>query len=62
MFKVPVEKHGINSHLRQKFKIAELALIYGGSVGTLTSMGAIEMELAPVRARPWRANSNRGRH
>lgn len=38
MFKVPVEKHGINGHLRQKGKIAELALGYGGSVGALTSM------------------------
>lgn len=45
MFKVPVEKHGINSHLRQKGKIAELALGYGGSVGALKAMGAIEMGL-----------------
>jgi len=43
MFHVPVEKHGANSHLRQKGKIAELALGYGGGVGALTSMGAIEM-------------------
>lgn len=43
MFGVPVEKHGVNSHLRQKGKIAELALGYGGSVGALKSMGAIEM-------------------
>ena len=41
MFGVPVEKHGINSHLRQKGKIAELALGYGGSVGALKSMGAL---------------------
>ncbi len=40
MFGVPVEKHGVNSHLRQKGKIAELALGYGGSVGALKSMGA----------------------
>lgn len=45
MFKVPVEKHGINSHLRQKGKIAELALGYGGSVGALKAMGALEMGL-----------------
>ena len=45
MFKVPVEKHGINGHLRQKGKIAELALGYGGSVGALKAMGAIDMGL-----------------
>lgn len=45
MFKVPVEKHGINGHLRQKGKIAELALGYGGSIGALKAMGAIEMGL-----------------
>ena len=43
MFKIPVEKHGINGHLRQKGKIAELALGYGGSVGALKSMGALDM-------------------
>ena len=43
MFHVPVEKHGINGHLRQKGKIAELALGYGGSVGALKAMGALEM-------------------
>ena len=43
MFKVPVEKHGINGHLRQKGKIAELALGYGGSVGALKAMGAMEI-------------------
>ena len=43
MFGVPVEKHGMNSHLRQKGKVAELALGYGGSVGALKSMGAVEM-------------------
>lgn len=43
MFGVPVEKHGVNGHLRQKGKIAELALGYGGSVGALKAMGAIEM-------------------
>jgi DNA polymerase len=45
MFGVPVEKNGINSHLRQKGKIAELACGYGGSVGALKSMGALEMGL-----------------
>ena len=42
MFHVPVEKHGVNGHLRQKGKIAELALGYGGSVGALKSMGALD--------------------
>ena len=46
MFHVPVEKHGVNAHLRQKGKIAELALGYGGSVGALRAMGALEMGLA----------------
>jgi DNA polymerase len=46
MFHVPVEKHGVNAHLRQKGKIAELALGYGGSVGALKSMGALEIGLA----------------
>ena len=50
MFKVPVEKHGINGHLRQKGKIAELALGYGGSVGALKAMGAIEMGLTEEEA------------
>ncbi len=61
MFGVPVEKHGVNSHLRQKGKIAELALGYGGSVGALKSMGAIEMGLSEEELQPlvnsWR-NSN----
>lgn len=61
MFKVPVEKHGVNSHLRQKGKIAELALGYGGSVGALTSMGALKMGLTedelPELVNMWR-NSN----
>lgn len=46
MFGVPVEKHGINGHLRQKGKIAELALGYGGGVGALKSMGALDMGLS----------------
>lgn len=53
MFHVPVEKNGINGHLRQKGKIAELALGYGGSVGALKAMGALDMgikeeELLPL--------------
>ena len=59
MFGVPVEKHGQNAHLRQKGKIAELALGYGGSVGVLKSMGAIEMGLTEEELQPlvdsWRA-------
>ena len=43
MFHVPVEKHGVNGHLRQKGKIAELALGYGGAAGALKAMGALEM-------------------
>ena len=63
MFHVPVEKHGINGHLRQKGKIAELALGYGGGTGALKSMGALDMgvpeeELEPLVA-AWRdANPN----
>ena len=52
MFGVPVEKHGVNSHLRQKGKIAELALGYGGSVGALKAMGAIEMGLSEEELQP----------
>ncbi len=63
MFGVPVEKHGVNGHLRQKGKIAELALGYGGSVGALKAMGAIEMGLSEEELPPlvdaWRqANPN----
>ena len=63
MFKVPVEKHGVNGHLRQKGKIAELALGYGGGVGALTAMGALEMGLKEEELQPlvtaWRnANPN----
>ena len=46
MFKVAVEKDGLNSHLRVKGKIAELALGYGGSVGALKSMGAVKMGIS----------------
>ena len=45
MFRVPVEKHGANAELRQKGKIAELALGYGGGTGALEAMGALEMGL-----------------
>ncbi|EDY32055.1 putative DNA-directed DNA polymerase [[Ruminococcus] lactaris ATCC 29176] len=61
MFGVPVKKHGINSHLRQKGKIAELALGYGGSVGALKSMGALEMGLTEEELQPlvdsWRSSN-----
>lgn len=46
MFGVPVEKHGKNAHLRQKGKIAELALGYGGGKGAMISMGALDMGIA----------------
>lgn len=59
MFGVPVVKHGVNGHLRQKGKIAELALGYGGSVGALKAMGALEMGLAEEELQPlvnsWRS-------
>ena len=61
MFHVPVEKHGVNGDLRQKGKIAELALGYGGSVGALKSMGALEMGLAEEELQPlvdaWRGSN-----
>ena len=61
MFKVPVEKHGQNAHLRQKGKIAELALGYGGSVGALKAMGALDMGLAEDELQPlvdaWRGTN-----
>ena len=43
MFHVPVEKHGVNGHLRQKGKIAELALGYGGGIGAMKNFGADKM-------------------
>ena len=52
MFNVPVEKHGVNGHLRQKGKIAELALGYGGSVGALKAMGALDMGLEEEELKP----------
>jgi DNA polymerase len=61
MFHVPVEKHGVNGHLRQKGKIAELALGYGGSVGALKAMGALEMGLNEDELQPlvdaWRKSN-----
>lgn len=63
MFGVPVEKHVVNGHLRQKGKISELALGYGGSVGALKAMGALDMGLTEDELHPlvtaWRsANPN----
>lgn len=59
MFKVPVEKHGVNGELRQKGKIAVLACGYGGSVGALKAMGALKMGLSEDELKPivdaWRA-------
>ena len=52
MFHVPVDKHGVNGHLRQKGKIAELALGYGGSVGALKAMGAPDMGLTDEELKP----------
>ena len=61
MFHVPVEKHGVNSHLRQKGKIAELALGYGGSTGALKAMGALDMGLTEDELQPlvdsWRSSN-----
>lgn len=61
MFKVPVEKHGINGHLRQKGKVAELSLGYGGSIGALRAMGALEMGLREDELRmlvdAWRSSN-----
>lgn len=63
MFHVPVEKHGVNGHLRQKGKIAELALGYGGSVGALKAMGALVMGLEEEELQPlvdaWRSSNPR---
>ena len=63
MFGVPVVKHGENGHLRQKGKISELALGYGGSTGALTAMGAIDMgipeEELPELVSQWRTANPR---
>ena len=52
MFHVPVEKHGVNGHLRQKGKISELALGYGGSIGALQAMGSREMNIPDEELKP----------
>ena len=61
MFHVPVEKHGVNGHLRQKGKVAELALGYGGGAGALEAMGALRMGLTeeelPDIVKLWRKAS-----
>ena len=61
MFHVPVEKHGINGHLRQKGKVAELALGYGGSIGAMVNMGALDMGLTEDELQPivdaWRSTN-----
>ena len=61
MFKVPVEKHGVNGHLRQKGKVAELACGYGGGVGALKNFGADKMGLSEEEMQEivsnWRAAS-----
>ena len=61
MFGVAVVKNGINGHLRQKGKIAELALGYGGSVGALKAMGALDMGLSEDELQPlvnaWRSSN-----
>lgn len=63
MFRVPVEKHGVNAELRQKGKIAELACGYGGSTGALKAMGALEMGLEEAELQPlvdaWRGSNPR---
>ena len=63
MFGVPVVKHGINGHLRQKGKVAELALGYQGGPNALISMGALKMGLTeeelPDIVRRWRASNPR---
>ena len=63
MFHVPVVKHGVNGHLRQKGKIAELALGYGGSVGALKAMGALNCGLTAEELKPlvdaWRQSNPR---
>ena len=61
MFHVPVVKHGVNGHLRQKGKIAELALGYGGSTNAMILMGALDQGLTEDELQPivsaWRAAS-----
>lgn len=61
MFHVPVEKHGVNGHLRQKGKVAELALGYGGGPKALIAMGALKGGIAeeelPDIVQKWRRAS-----
>jgi DNA polymerase len=61
MFHVPIEEVTKGSPLRQKGKIAELALGYGGSVGALKAMGALEMGVAEEELQPlvtaWRQSN-----
>ena len=60
MFKVPVVKHGVNGHLRQKGKIAELALGYGGAGGAIRAFdkaGSIPDEELPKLVSDWREAS-----
>ena len=61
MFHVPVEKHGVNGHLRQRGKVAELALGYGGGIGALRAMGALEMGVKEEELQPlvtaWRESN-----
>lgn len=63
MFHVPVEKHGVNGHLRQKGKVAELALGYGGGVSALKRMGADKLGLTDAELeeikQSWRKASPR---
>lgn len=63
MFGVPVVKHGVNGELRQKGKIAELALGYGGSVGAMVAMGALDQGLSEEELKPivdsWRSTNPR---
>lgn len=61
MFGVPVEKHGVNSELRQRGKVATLALGYGGGESALVAMGALKMgipegDLPEIKAKWRKAN------
>lgn len=61
MFHIPIKEITKASPLRQKGKIAELALGYGGSVGALTAMGALDMGVAEEELKPlvdaWRKSN-----
>lgn len=64
MFGVPVVKHGVNGHLRQRGKIAELALGYGGGAGALEAMGALDKDYGlkkeelPELVKTWRESNS----